>query len=223
MRAALLGRSLPPAGRGRESGTKATFPWRGRRQRRRRGPQWPGTCELWGKVVCGVAGGQESGLTQDSDGEGIALTHPPPQVWGLPGGGIKGPLMPRLQGAVRAAGSGAGDTGHSGGAARGGCISAKRRQRCGRSRGAGGGEPRARPRPDSSLLLQAPAPTRDSCGSWRDCCGRCTARIARSAAKAARPRCGNPAPACACCVSRSGPGMREWARLGAPERAGSEH
>lgn len=62
------------------------------------------------------------------------------------------------------------------------------------------------PRPDASRLLQAPAPRRNSYDSWPACCGRCTARTARSGAETARQRCGNRACACACCVS---PG-RAW-------------
>jgi hypothetical protein len=79
------------------------------------------------------------------------------------------------------------------------------------------------PHPDVSRLLQAPARRRSSCDSRPTCCRRCTARIARSAAEATRPRCGNPAPACACCVSPQGPGMRKWARLRLPERTEPEY
>lgn len=122
--------------------------------------------------------------------------------------------MPRLQGSVRAAGGGAGDSGCPGAAARGGHGGAERRRRYAWSGRLGVSEPWvAPPRPDISRLRQVLFPRRNSCDSWPACCGSCTAQTASSAAGTAGPRCGSPACACACCVRRGLAGMRKWARL----------
>lgn len=66
MRTPVLGRSLPPAGRGRAPGEETTVSWRGRRRRSGSGPPWPGTCWPWGKG-CGVwlGGEEEAGLPSE--------------------------------------------------------------------------------------------------------------------------------------------------------------
>lgn len=78
LRTPLLGRGLPPAGRGRAPGEEATLSWRGRRRKRGRGPLWPGTCWPWGKgngVWLGVRAGVQEGRGFPSE---IAIDPPNP-------------------------------------------------------------------------------------------------------------------------------------------------
>lgn len=122
--------------------------------------------------------------------------------------------MPRLQGAVRAAGGRAGDAGRPGAGERGRHGGTERRRRYAwRGRPLGLERLVPPPCPDVSRFQQVLAPRRNFCDSWPAFCGSCTAPIESSAAETAHPPCGSRARACACCVSLGRAGMRKWARL----------
>lgn len=208
------GASLWPAGGARPA--EATRSWRAWRPRRGRGPLWPATCWPWGKEgVQGVPGRvpERTGLSSQvltGFPRPLPLLRPRRRYEGFPGVASPGPSCPDFRAlcarlAAELASLGAlerepEEVAEALSAGDGSCAA--------EGPGGRGGvrAPPPPPRPDASCLPQAPAPKRHSFASCPASCGSCAVRTARSAAEPARPRCGSPARACACCVSRGGAG-----------------